>query len=175
MAEQKRKSTANSDTRYWILDTRRASRIGNRETRRGFTLVETVVASAILCGTVLVVGAISTRAVSGTRLNRQYEMAALVADRQLRLIDYVGIDSFIESGQMEGVFEQFEPVYYWKVATEYQDIDSLYLVTITVSWMDGNRPYSITVDTMLDGISVSTTSSTGTVTTSTVSTGTATE
>jgi len=145
--------------------------------RGGFTLVETVVASTILCGTVLVVGAISTRAVSGVRLNRQYEMAALVADRQLRLIDYVGIDSFIESGQMEGVFEQFEPVYYWKVATEYLDIDSLYLVTITVSWMDGNRPYSITVDTMLDGVSVSTTTttSTGTVTTSGVSTGTGTE
>ena len=140
---------------------------------RGFTLVETVVASVMLCGTVLVVGAISTRAVSGTRLNRQYEMAALVADRQLRLIDYVGIDKFIESGQMEGVFEQFEPGYYWKVATEYQDIDSLYLVTITVSWMDGNRPYSITVDTMLNGISVY--SSTGTVSTSTVITGTGTE
>jgi len=156
-------------------------RTTNYEQRKGFTLVETVVASAILCGTVLVVGAISTRAVSGTRLNRQYEMAALVADRQLRLIDYVGIDSFIESGQMEGVFEQFEPVYYWKVATEYLDIDSLYLVTITVSWMDGNRPYRITVDTMLDGVSVSTTTttttttSTGTVTTSTVSTGTGTE
>jgi type II secretory pathway pseudopilin PulG len=145
--------------------------------RGGFTLVETVVASTILCGTVLVVGAISTRAVSGVRLNRQYEMAALVADRQLRLIDYVGIDSFIESGQMEGVFEQFEPVYYWEVATEYLDIDSLYLVTITVSWMDGNRPYSITVDTMLNGVSVSTTTttSTGTVTTSGVSTGTGTE
>jgi type II secretory pathway pseudopilin PulG len=154
---------------------------GQKRNNEGFTLVETVVASAILCGTVLVVGAISTRAVSGMRLNRQYEMAALVADRQLRLIDYVGIDKFIEAGQMEGVFEQFEPGYYWRVTTESQDIDSLYLVTITVSWAEQNHPYSITVDTMLDGVSVSTTTttttttSTGTVTTSGVSTGTGTE
>jgi type II secretory pathway pseudopilin PulG len=128
--------------------------MGRKRDNTGFTLVETVVASAILCGTVLVVGAISTRAVSGTRLNRQYEMAALVADRQLRLIDYVGIDKFIEAGQMEGVFEQFEPGYYWRVTTESQDIDSLYLVTITVSWAEQNHPYSITVGTMLDGASV---------------------
>jgi type II secretory pathway pseudopilin PulG len=151
-------------------DERRATRDERRETKcKGFTLVETVVASVMLCGTVLVVGAISTRAVSGTRLNRQYETAALVADRQLKLIDYVGIDNFIESGQMEGVFEPAYggPAYYWTVATEDQDIDSLYLVTITVSWMDGNHPYNITVDTMLDGASVYATGSTG----STVSTG----
>jgi type II secretory pathway pseudopilin PulG len=146
-------------------------RLDQTRLRRGFTLVETVVASAILCGTVLVVGAISTRAVSGTRLNRQYEVAALLADRQIRLIDYVGIDEFIEAGQMEGVFEQFEPGYYWTVTTEYQDIDSLYLVTITVSWVEQNHPYSITVDTMLDGVSVYTTESTAS-TGSTGSTGT---
>jgi len=120
----------------------------------GFTLVETIVASAILCGAVLTVGAISTRALTGTRLNRRYEMAASLIDKQLRLIDYVGIDEFIELGQMEGVFEEFEPAYNWEVVTEYQDIDSLYLVTITVSWVENNRPYSLSVDTMLDGISV---------------------
>jgi len=128
----------------------------------GFTLVETVVASIILCGTVLVVGAISTRAVTGTRLNRQYEMAAILADRQLRMIDYIGIDEFIELGQMEGVFEEFGSGYYWEVTTEYQDIDSLYLVTITVRWVENNRPHSISVQTMLDGISVYATTSTTT-------------
>ena len=142
--------------------------VEQRRNNSGFTLVETVVASTILCGAVLVIAAISTRAVSGTKLNRQYEMAALVADRQLRLIDYVGIDNFIESGQFEGVVDPLVLLsqdsrgggYHWKVATEYQDIDSLYLVTITVRWVEGNRPYSITVDTMLDGVSVYATEST---------------
>ena len=75
-------------------------------------------------------------------------------DKQLSLIDYVGIDEFVELGQTEGVFEDIEPEYHWEVVTEYEDIDSLYLVTITVSWVDGNRPYSLSVDTMLDGISI---------------------
>jgi prepilin-type N-terminal cleavage/methylation domain-containing protein len=122
--------------------------------KKGFSLIETLVASAILSGAVLTLGAISTMSLSGTRLNRQYEMALSLIDKQLSLIDYVGIDEFVELGQMEGVFEEIEPEYHWEVATEYQDIDSLYLVTITVSWVDGNRPYSLSVDTMLDGISI---------------------
>ena len=122
--------------------------------KKGFSLIETLVASAILSGAVLTLGAISTMSLSGTRLNRRYEMALSLIDKQLSLIDYVGIDEFVELGQMEGDFEEVEPGYHWEVVTEYQDIDSLYLVTITVSWVDGRRPYSLSVDTMLDGISV---------------------
>ena len=39
--------------------------------KRGFTLVETITASTILCGAVLTVGAITTRALTNTRLNRR--------------------------------------------------------------------------------------------------------
>ncbi len=127
---------------------------GAIKNKKGFSLIETLVASAILSGAVLTLGAISTMSVSGTRLNRRYEVAASLLDKQLNLMDYIGIDEFIDLGQMEGVFEGYEPTYHWEVVTEYQDIDSLYLVTITVSWVDGNRPYSISADTMLDGVSV---------------------
>jgi prepilin-type N-terminal cleavage/methylation domain-containing protein len=122
--------------------------------KKGFSLIETLVASAILSGAVLTLGAISTMSVSSTRLNRQYEVAASLLDKQLNMIDYIGIDEFIDIGQLEGVFEGYEPTYHWEVVTEYQDIDSLYLVQITISWIDGNRPYSISAETMLDGVSV---------------------
>jgi len=122
-----------------------------KSNNKGFSLVETLVASAILSGAVLVVGAVSTRSLSGTRLNRQYEVAASLIDKQLRLVDYIGIDEFIELGQMEGVFEEFEPGYDWEIVTEYQDIDNLYLVTMTVSWLESNHPYSLSVDTMFNG------------------------
>lgn len=121
--------------------------------KRGFTLVETLTASIILCGAVLTLVAITTRSLTATRLNRQYEIASSVIDRQLRLLDYVGIDEFIEIGRAEGVVEDFEPGYHWEVTTEYQGIDSLYLVTITVTWVERNRPYSVSVETMLNGMS----------------------
>ncbi len=128
--------------------------VQTKTNKKGFSLIETLVASAILSGAVLTLGAISTMSLSGTRVNRRYETALSLIDKQLSLIDYVGIDEFVELGQMEGDFEEIEPVYHWEVVTEYQEIDSLYLVTITVSWVDGRRPYSLSVDTMLDGISV---------------------
>ena len=121
---------------------------------KGLTLIETLAASVIFCGAVLTVGAISTGSLAATGFNRRCEVALSLIDKQLSLIDYVGIDEFIEIGQMEGGFEEIEPGYHWEVVTEYMDIDSLYLVTITVSWMERNRPYSISVDTMLDGISL---------------------
>lgn len=123
----------------------------NRKIKRGFTLVEMIAASAILSAAVLTLGAISTRSLSETKLNRQYEVAAALADRQLTMIDYIGIESFIESGRMEGDFEEFKPTYHWQVTTGLLDIDYLYLVNITVSWIDRNRLHSISVDTMLNG------------------------
>ena len=122
---------------------------------KGFTLVEVVASSIILCGAVMIVGAIGTQALTGTHLNRRYEMAASLVDKQLSLIDYIGIDSIVKMGQMEGEYEESDYTYNWKVETEYQEIDSLYLVTLTVSWVDRNRPYSISVDTMFNGQTLS--------------------
>lgn len=127
--------------------------IRTKRNKRGFTLVETVTASAILCGAVLTLVAITSRSLTGTRLNRQYEIAASIIERQLSLLDYVGIEEFIELGRADGVVEDFEPGYHWEVSTEYLGIDSLYLVTITVTWIERNRPYSVSVQTRLNGMS----------------------
>ena len=120
-------------------------------TNKGFSLVETIVASVILSATVLVVVATSSAALRTTRLNRQYETAASIIEKQLSLIDFIGIDGFIELGRMSGEVEEFEPGYHWEITTTAQDIDNLYLVTITVSWLDRGRARMLRVDTMLDG------------------------
>ena len=117
----------------------------------GFNLVEALVATMILSGAVLTLGAISTNALSSTRLHRHYEAAASMIDRQLSLIDYMGIDEFIQAGQTEGVVEEGEPAFRWSVTTEYQGTDNLYVVAITVTWLEGNRPYSVLAQTMLNG------------------------
>ncbi|MEN6577383.1 MAG: hypothetical protein ABFD90_13655 [Phycisphaerales bacterium] len=126
----------------------------------GFSLVETLAASMILSGAVLTLGAISTNALTSTRLHRHYEQAAAVIDQQLNLIDFMGIDKFIEAGQLEGVSDQFKPGYQWAVTTEYTGTDNLYMVKITVTWLEGKRSHSITAQTMLNGASLA--SSTGT-------------
>ncbi len=127
------------------------TRAWHRKNKKGFTLVEVIAASVILCAVVMIVGAIGTHSLVGTRLNRRYEMAASLADRQLSLIEYAGIDSIVETGTLDGDSEELGYLYHWEVVTEYQEIDNLYLVTITVGWVEANRPYTLTVDTMFDG------------------------
>ena len=124
----------------------------SRRQAKGFTLVEVIAASVILCGAVRLVGRVGTQAMTGTKLNRRYEMACSLVERQLTLIDYVGIDAFIEGGQAEGQSDDLGYTFNWQVETEYLELDSLYSVTITVSWLEGRRPYSITVETILDGV-----------------------
>ena len=118
---------------------------------KGFTLIETILACVILCASVLVLGAISTRSVSGVRLNRQYEAAAALAEKQLILIDYIGIDDFIKAGRLEGDFEQLEPAYHWQVSTQLCGIGGLYEVKVTVNWMERNRSYDVSVSTRFNG------------------------
>jgi prepilin-type N-terminal cleavage/methylation domain-containing protein len=125
----------------------------------GFNLIETVVASMILSGAALALSSISTNAVMGTRLNQHHQMAASIMENKLAQIDFMGIDEFIELGQTEGMIEELEPGYRWQVVTEYQGTDNLYLVSITVSWLEGRRPYQLTAQTMLNGASLLTTSS----------------
>jgi len=125
-----------------------------KQRKKGFTLVEVIASSVILCAAVMIVGSIATRALIGTRLNRRYETAASLADKQLGLIDYVGIDSVSELGELEGEIEEAGDTYQWRIETEYQEIDNLYLVTATINWVEANRPYSLIVNTMFDGTTV---------------------
>jgi prepilin-type N-terminal cleavage/methylation domain-containing protein len=125
---------------------------GPKRNTKGFTLVEVIAASVILCGAVMLVGTIGTQAMTGTKLNRRYEMAVSLIDRQLSMIDYLGIDAFIESGESQGQSGDYGYAFSWEVQTEYQEIDSLYLVRVIVSWIEGQRPYSVTIDTMFDGV-----------------------
>lgn len=132
--------------------------IHSKDTRRsGFNLVETIVASVILSGSVLALGAISSHGLTDTRLNRHYETAASVIDKQLTLIDAMGIDQFIDQGQSEGMIQELDPGYTWAVTTEYQGIDNVYLVTVTVRWLEGHRSRQLVAQTMLNGASTITT------------------
>jgi len=131
---------------------------------QGFSLVETLIAGMILSGAVLTLGAISTNALTETGLNRHYALAAALLDRQLTFIDSVGIDAFIQAGETDGIIGDFEPEYQWHVTTEYQGTDNLYLVTITITWLEGRRPCNLTVQTMLDGTGVATSTMTETET-----------
>lgn len=124
-----------------------------RPYRRGFNLVETLVATLILSATVVTVGALSTRAMTDCRLNQDRERAALLADRLLAQIEATGVTQFLQQGQLQGDFGDLAPGVQWQVTHEFLDIDQLYQVTVTITWMEPGhgRGRSYTVETMLNG------------------------
>jgi hypothetical protein len=122
--------------------------------RKGFSLVETIVAALLLSSGVVTICAISTKSFRGVKMNRQSELAWDLLDKQLTLIDYMGIDAFVESGETTGMFEGEggqEPTHYWDVEVTPIDIDYLYSVNIIVGWSGGSRLREISLTTMFNG------------------------
>ena len=108
--------------------------------RHGLTLVETLVAGMILSATVVTVSALISKSMFGTGTNRAYELAASLLDRQMTLIDTVGIDAFIEAGQTQGEFGEIAPNHTWAMYIEALGIDNrtmifFNLITSPSTWL----------------------------------------
>lgn len=109
---------------------------GVRSLQRGFSLLEVVVAFAILALTLGVLMQIFSRAMNTTVLSETYSRAATLAEARLNL---VGLEIPLEAGAHSGDPEDgFE----WEVQIEEYVVDELvsevdlqpYLVTSAVSW-----------------------------------------
>ena len=125
-----------------------------RRNNKGFSLVEMLAATMLLSGGVITICAISNKSMLGTRGNREYELAWEVLDRQFSLIDYVGIDDFIEQGQLEGKLSSSEmagQVYYWFANITEGDADNLYNVNIAVYWGSKNLEGRVSATTVFNG------------------------
>jgi len=125
-----------------------------RRKNRGFSLVEMLVAALLLSGGVVTLCAVSSKSMRNVKYSRQYELAWEVLDRQLTLIDYMGIEEFIKLGQMAGESgddEKSGTVYYWMADVTEGDADNLYKVGITVYWGDKRREGKVSASTVFNG------------------------
>jgi prepilin-type N-terminal cleavage/methylation domain-containing protein len=118
---------------------------------KGFSLVEVIVASIILSSAVVTVTAISSRSLNAVSLDNKYEKAAALLDRQLTIIDSMGITEFINMGRTQGDFGKLAPGFSWQASTEHLGLEDLYKLTLCVNWTEHNRPKQIKVITRLNG------------------------
>ena len=121
-----------------------------KQYRKAFTLLEALVASVILGGAVVGIGAVSTRCLRQAQLSREYDTAWQLLDQQLTVIDYMGLQEFLDQGVNEGDIEHLVPTYHWQVHVAAQGIDDLHLVRVTISWQDQSRPYHVSASTLLN-------------------------
>ena len=121
--------------------------INRKHSQRAFTLVEALVASIILAGGVVTVSALNSRCLKRTLLNQQLDRAWQLMDRQLTLIDAMGIETFMEQRINQGDMNDGDLIYTWEVVIDTHEIEGLYPLTMTIRWFRGNQPKMITAST----------------------------
>ena len=102
--------------------------------RRGFTLIEGLVAGMILAGSAAALSLSIRQAMRSTAMARNYQRAAELLDITLIKIDTVGPARLALEGPKEGVFEPPYQRFTWDAAIEAPAEGHLYDVTVRIRW-----------------------------------------
>ena len=119
--------------------------------RGGFTLLEALVAMMVLTGALVALQGIVNRCMYRVRVNEEKERAWQVLDRQMTVIDAMGIDTYMLEPLQEGEIEENGMLFNWRVDTSIESIDCMYEVRITIWWGPETNPHVISATTKLNG------------------------
>ena len=104
---------------------------------RGFTLLEVVVALAIMAGVVLTVISSFNYHLGIVSRDREETTAVLLARAKLEE------PGFLKLEKLQGNFAPDRPDVTWKVATEPTELPGLTRLTLTVGWGEGKRTLAL--------------------------------
>lgn len=122
-----------------------------KSNRNSFTLIETLAATLLLGLSVVVLAGISVNSLRTARSITMDEQAWDLADRQLTMVDFIGVRNYLLSGPARGTFEGEGVAFGWTLDISETTLDFLYDVTVTVSWMQQQRHKQIEAQTRLSG------------------------
>jgi type II secretion system protein I len=125
--------------------------------RDGLSLLETIVALAILTIGIASVLHVFSTSIAATKEAESYSTAAMLANQVA-----LGLESqtSVDTGQDSGAFDD-ETAFSWSTDVEDADDNGLMRTTVTITWNAGNNPRSYDMVVYLKQ-STSTTSSTST-------------
>lgn len=122
-----------------------------KSNRRSFTLIETIAATLLLGLSVVVLAGISVNSLRAARSIMINEQAWDLADRQLTMVDFIGVRNYLLNGPAKGTFEGEGAAFGWTLKISETTLDFLYDVTVTVDWMEQQRHKQIEAQTRLSG------------------------
>jgi len=115
--------------------------------RRGFTLIEMIVATMILALAVVAALAAFTSATRTTTYAQEIQTATILAQQQISQAETQ--PTSLSGGDQEGAFGENYPGYHWKQSVEATDYQNLFKVTVTVIWGLPQNPHSRSLTTYL--------------------------
>jgi len=107
--------------------------------RPGFTLLEVLVALAILSGTLIVTYRVMSEAISAEERSERWTAAAYLGEALLR----DATSTLPEIGETEGRFPGLDNAYAWKRAVKAAAHSDAREVDVTVKWNEGNREETV--------------------------------
>jgi type II secretion system protein I len=107
--------------------------------RPGFTLLEVLVAVAILSTTLLLAYRVMSEAISAEQRSERWTAAAYLGEALLR----EATSSFPEIGESEGTFPGLDNAYAWKRAVKAAAHSDAREVDVTVTWSEGDREETV--------------------------------
>ncbi len=117
-----------------------------RRGRAGFTLLEVLVALAILSTTLILAYRVMSEAISSAERSERWTVAAYLGEALLR----ESTSAFPEVGEAEGKFPGVDNAYTWKRAVKQALHPDAREVDVTVTWSEGERVETV----MLAGIAI---------------------
>jgi prepilin-type N-terminal cleavage/methylation domain-containing protein len=144
----------------------------NRQKNKGFSLIEVMVASGMLAIVTVTVCTLGAKSLASMQVCQEYEKAWDVLDRQMILLEQIGVVNLASRSSLSGVIAdpQSEAQWKWQMKLTPLDVEELYALTLSVEWISEGKVRRIQCDTrMRAGQDVATTTTT---TNSSASTGT---
>ncbi|HLP85564.1 MAG TPA: hypothetical protein VK157_14540 [Phycisphaerales bacterium] len=125
------------------------TRHNRRRWRPSFVLADAIVATVMLGASLAVIVGLVGRAMSAQRMGERLEVVAMLLDEQLQMVLARGPDNYLQrfpaTGKCDAPFAEYE---YQLAITSNGGADA-YSVKATVSWREGGRVLSESVETRI--------------------------
>ena len=123
----------------------------NRRPNHGFSLIETLVAAGLLATATVTICTLGARSLSSLRAHQDYEKAWDMLDRQMVLIEQLGVQSLVNNPNAAGVISdpQSGQQWQWQVSVESLDMERLYAVSMSLEWVSDGTLRRIECETRM--------------------------
>ncbi len=118
-------------------------------TRRGFALIDAIIAAVILGVALAAILGMSASAVSAQTRGEQLQIAAMLADEQLEQVLAIGCESYGRTFDLRGASPVPHEGYRYEIEIDAGSPGDPFAVRVTIRWPHAGRARSLSIQTLV--------------------------